>query len=171
MQIRRWKDCLIYALRFHMHERWHFYMEAHNVQWTHVQWTHIKSLRRACAWIDIFDISYKPIDSHHILSCKQVNIHISIITPKKYVYIMRTLRNIYTISLCVKRERVRVTSHLGARFRYTSRSRTLLGFASRRDVNPVKQGQWHHQMSRQQTIKRTSKQRWTHTAWWYFGTG
>ena len=44
------------------------------------------------------------------------------------------------VSLHVKRERVRVTSHLGAQFRYTSRSRTLLGFASRRDVSTEKQG-------------------------------
>ena len=46
-----------------------------------------------------------------------------------------------------KRERVRVTSHLGAQFRYTSRSRTLLGFASRRDVSTenkdIDTSKWH----------------------------
>ena len=39
------------------------------------------------------------------------------------------------VSLLVKRECVRVTSHSGTQFRYTSRSRTLLGFASRDDMS------------------------------------
>ena len=53
------------------------------------------------------------------------------------------LHNIREVSLHVKRERVLVTSHSGAQFRYTSRSRTLLGFASRRDVSAEKQGHRH----------------------------
>ena len=43
------------------------------------------------------------------------------------------------VLLHVKLERVRVTSDSGAQIRYTSRSCTLLGFASRRDVNADKQ--------------------------------
>ena len=68
------------------------------------------------------------------------------------------------VSLHVKRERVRVTSHLGAQFRYTSRSRTLLGFASRRDVSTEKQGHRCQQMTRQQSIKRARKQKFMHSA-------
>ena len=74
------------------------------------------------------------------------------------------------VSLHVKRERVRVTSHLGAQFRYTSRSRTLLGFASRRDVSTEKQGHRYQQMTRQQSIKRARKQKLMHSVQWYFGT-
>ena len=73
------------------------------------------------------------------------------------------------VSLHVKRERVRVTSHLGAQFCYTSRSRTLLGFASRRDVNTEKQGHRYQQMT-QQSIKRARKQKLMHSVQWYFGT-
>ena len=68
------------------------------------------------------------------------------------------------VSLHVKREHVRVTSHLGAQFRYTSRSRTLLGFASRRDVSTEKQGHRYQQMTRQQSIKRARKQKLMHSA-------
>ena len=50
------------------------------------------------------------------------------------------------VSLHVKRERVRVTSHLGAQFRYTSRSRTLIGFASHDDVSTEKEGHRYQQM-------------------------
>ena len=66
------------------------------------------------------------------------------------------------VSLHVKRERVCVTSHLGAQFRYTSRSRALLGFASRHDVSTEKQGHRYQQMTRQQSIKRTRKQKLMH---------
>ena len=45
--------------------------------------------------------------------------------------------------LHVKRERVRVTSDSGAQIRYTSRSRTLLGFATRRDVSVSADKQTH----------------------------
>ena len=67
------------------------------------------------------------------------------------------------VSLHVKRERVCVTSHLGAQFHYTSRSRTLLGFASRHDVSTEKQGHRYQQMTRQQSIKRTRKQKLMHS--------
>ena len=73
------------------------------------------------------------------------------------------------VSLHVKRERVRGTSHLGAQFRYTSRSRTLLGFASRRDVSTEKKGHRYQQMT-QQSIKRARKQNLMHSAQWCFGT-
>ena len=72
--------------------------------------------------------------------------------------------SIREVSLRVKRERVRVTSHLGAQFRYTSRSRTLLGFASRRDVSTEKQGHRYQQITRQQSIKRARKQKLMHSA-------
>ena len=68
------------------------------------------------------------------------------------------------VSLHAKRERVRVASHLGAQFRYTSRSRTLLGFASRRDVSTEKQGHRYQQMTRQQSIRRARKQKLMHSA-------
>ena len=48
--------------------------------------------------------------------------------------------DIREVSLLVKRERVRVASHSGPQFRYTSRSRTILGSASRRDASTEKQG-------------------------------
>ena len=54
----------------------------------------------------------------------------------------------WEILLHVKRERVRVTSDLGAHIRYTSRSRTFLGFASRRDVSADKQAHRYQQMTR-----------------------
>ena len=57
------------------------------------------------------------------------------------------------VSLHVKRERKRVTSHSGAQFRYTSRSRKLLGFVSHRDVSTEEQGYRYQQMSRQQSTK------------------
>ena len=44
------------------------------------------------------------------------------------------------VLLHVKRERVRVTSDSGAPIRYTSRSRTLLGFTTRR----VDTSKWHN---------------------------
>ena len=44
--------------------------------------------------------------------------------------------NIREVLLHVKRERVRVTSNSGAQIRYTSRSRTLLGLASRQCTVP-----------------------------------
>ena len=68
------------------------------------------------------------------------------------------------VSLHVKRERVHVTSHLGAQFRYTSCSRTLLGFASRRDVSTEKQGHGYQQMTGQQSIKCARKQKLMHSA-------
>ena len=61
------------------------------------------------------------------------------------------------VSLHVKHERVRVTSQLGAQFRYTSRPRTLLGFVTCRDVCTEKQGHRYQQMT-QQFIKRARKQ-------------
>ena len=68
------------------------------------------------------------------------------------------------VLLHVKRERVRVTSDLGAQIRYTSRLRTLLGFATRRDVSADKQAHRYQPMTRQQSIKHTRKQNWTYTA-------
>ena len=68
------------------------------------------------------------------------------------------------VLLHVKRERVRVTSDSGAQIRYTSRSRTLLGFATRRDVSADKQAHRYQQMTRQQPIKHIHKQKWTYTA-------
>ena len=82
----------------------------------------------------------------------------------KHRKIFRSNVFIREVSLHVKRERVRVTSHLGAQFRYTSRSRTLLGFASRRDVSTEKQGHRYQQMRRQQSIKRARKQKLMHSA-------
>ena len=67
------------------------------------------------------------------------------------------------VLLHVKRERVRVTSDSGAKIRYTSRSRTLLGFATRRDVNTDKQAHRYQQMTWQQSIKHIRKQKWTYT--------
>ena len=63
------------------------------------------------------------------------------------------------VLLQVKRERVRVTSDSGAQIRYTSRSRTLLGFATRRDVSSDKQAHRYQQMTRQQSIKHIRKQK------------
>ena len=74
------------------------------------------------------------------------------------------------VSLHVKRELVRVKSHSGAQFRYTSRRYTLLGFASRRKVSADKQGHGNQQMPRQQLIKRARKQKWTHITKSYFDT-
>ena len=68
------------------------------------------------------------------------------------------------VLLRVKRERVRVTSDSGAQIRYTSRSRTLLGFATHRDVSADKQAHRHQQMTRQQPIKHIRKQKWTYIA-------
>ena len=68
------------------------------------------------------------------------------------------------VLLHVKRERVHVTSDSGAQIRYTSRSRTLLGFASRRDVSADKQAHRYQQMTRQQPIKHIRKQTWAYTA-------
>ena len=70
------------------------------------------------------------------------------------------------VLLHVKRERVRVTSDSG----YTLRSRTLLGFASRRHVGADKQAHRYQQMARQQSIKHIRKQKWTCTDYWYFST-
>ena len=56
------------------------------------------------------------------------------------------------VLLHVKRERVRVTSDSGAQIRYTSRSRTLLGFATHRNVSSDKQAHRYQQMTRQQFI-------------------
>ena len=67
------------------------------------------------------------------------------------------------VLLHVKRERVRVTSDSGAQIRYTSRSRTLLGFATRRDLSADKQAHRYQQMTRQQSIKHIRKQKWTYT--------
>ena len=68
------------------------------------------------------------------------------------------------VLLHVKRERVLVTSDSGAQIRYTSRSRTLLGFAPRHDVSSDKQAYRYQQMTRQQSIKHIRKQKWTYTA-------
>ena len=68
------------------------------------------------------------------------------------------------VLLHVKRERVRVTSDSWSQIRYTSRSRTLLGFATRRDVSADKQAHRCQQMTRQQSIKHIRKQMWTKTA-------
>ena len=68
------------------------------------------------------------------------------------------------VLLHVKRERVRVTSYLGAQIRYTSRLRTLLGFATRRDVSADKQAHRYQPMTRQQSIKHIRKQNWRYTA-------
>ena len=61
------------------------------------------------------------------------------------------------VLLHVKRERVRVTSDSGAQICYTSRSRTLLSFATRRDVSPGKQVHGYQQMTREQSIKHIHK--------------
>ena len=50
------------------------------------------------------------------------------------------LEHIREVLLHVKCERVRVTSDSAAQTRYTSRSRTLLGFATRRRIGTSK---WH----------------------------
>ena len=50
------------------------------------------------------------------------------------------------VLLHVKSERARVTSDSGAHIRYTSRSRKLLGFATRRDVSADKQAHWYRVM-------------------------
>ena len=68
------------------------------------------------------------------------------------------------VLLHVKRERVRVTSDLGARIRYTSRLRTLCGFATRRDGSAYKQAHRYQPMTRHQSIKHIRKQNWTYTA-------
>ena len=72
------------------------------------------------------------------------------------------------VLLHVKREHVRVTSDSGAQIRYTSRSRTLLGFASRRDVSADKQAHRYQQTTRQQPIRHIRKQEWTYTAKWHY---
>ena len=68
------------------------------------------------------------------------------------------------VLLHVKRERVRVTSDSGAQIRYTSRSCTLLGFATRRDVSADKQAHRYQQMTRQQPIEHICKQKWMYAA-------
>ena len=72
--------------------------------------------------------------------------------------------DIWGVLLHVKRARVRVTSDSGAQIPHTSRSRTLLGFATRRDVSADKQPRRYQQMARQQPIKHIRKQKWTYTA-------
>ena len=67
------------------------------------------------------------------------------------------------VLLHVKYELLRVTSDSGAQIRYTSRSRTLLRFATRRDVSASKQVHRYQQMTRQQSIKHICKQKWTYT--------
>ena len=57
-----------------------------------------------------------------------------------------------------------MTSDSGAQIRYTLHSRTLLGFATRRDMSADKQAHWYQQMTRQQSIKHIRKQKWTYTA-------
>ena len=56
-----------------------------------------------------------------------------------------------------------MTSDSGAHIRYTSRSRKLLGFATRRDVSADKQAHRYQQMT-QQSTKHIRKQKWTNTA-------
>ena len=73
------------------------------------------------------------------------------------------IKVIREVLLHVKRECVRVTSDSGAQIRYTSRSRALLGFATRRDVSADKQAHRYQQMTRQQSIKHIRKQKWTET--------
>ena len=68
------------------------------------------------------------------------------------------------VLLHVKRERARVTSDSGAQSHYTSRSRVLWGFATRRDVSADKQAHRYQQMTRQQSIKQIRKQKWTYIA-------
>ena len=67
------------------------------------------------------------------------------------------------VLLHVKRKRVRVASDSGAQIRCASRSRTLLGFATRHDVSADKQAHRYQQMTRQQPIKHIRKQKWTYT--------
>ena len=55
--------------------------------------------------------------------------------------------HIREVSLHVKRERVRVQSDSGTQTRYTSRSRTLLGFATRRDVSADQQAHRYQEMT------------------------
>ena len=74
------------------------------------------------------------------------------------------MEKILEVLLHVKRERVRVTTDSGAQIRYTSRSRTLLGFATRRDVSADKQAHRYQQMTRQQSIKHIRKQDRFYTA-------
>ena len=68
------------------------------------------------------------------------------------------------LHVSLERERVRVTSDSGAQIRYTSRSRTQLGFVTRRDVSADKQAHRYQQITRQQPIKHIHKQKWTYTA-------
>ena len=63
-----------------------------------------------------------------------------------------SMYGIREVSLNVKHERVRVTSHSGAQFRYKSCSCALLGFASRCNVSFDKQGHRYQQMPRQQHL-------------------
>ena len=89
-----------------------------------------------------------------------------------FIRILRKIVGQYRVSayeirevlLHVKCERVRVTSDSGAQIRYTSRSRTLLGFATCRDVSADKQAHRYQQMTRQQPIKHIRKQKWMYTA-------
>ena len=67
--------------------------------------------------------------------------------------------DIREVLLHIKREHVRVTSDSGAQIHYTSRSRALLGFATRRDVSADKQAHRYQQMTRQQSIKHIRKQK------------
>ena len=66
--------------------------------------------------------------------------------------------NIREVFLHVKRARVHVTSDSGAQILYMSRSCTLLGFATRRDMRSDKQAHRYQQMTRQQAIKHIRKQ-------------
>ena len=66
--------------------------------------------------------------------------------------------NIREVFLHVKRACVRVTSNSGAQILYMSRSCTLLGFATRRDMRSDKQAHRYQQMTRQQAIKHIRKQ-------------
>ena len=72
--------------------------------------------------------------------------------------------SIRVVLLHIKHERVHETSYSGAQSRYTSRSCTLLGFASRRDVNTDKHAHRYQQITRQQPIKHDRKQKWTYSA-------
>ena len=80
------------------------------------------------------------------------------------MWLYGALGNNREVLLHVKRERVRVTSDLGAQIRYTSRLRTLLGFATRRDGSADKQARRYQPMTRQQSIKHSRKQNWPYTA-------
>ena len=67
--------------------------------------------------------------------------------------------HIREVLLHVKRVRVRVTSHSGAQVLCTSRSCTLLGFASHHKVGTDKQGHRDQHLARQQPVKCIRKQK------------